>query len=61
MYIIPVSYTHLNDAHLYVLSLDVSAELTLTQPGQNVKIEYLDTVSNTVAGSGFDNLEMDYE
>ena len=50
-----------NDAHLYVLSLDVSAELTLTQPGQNVKIEYLDTVSNTVAGSGFDNLEMDYE
>ena len=50
-----------NDAHLYVLSLDVSAELTLTQPGQNVKIEYLDTVGNTVAGSGFDNLEMDYE
>ena len=50
-----------NDVHLYVLSLDISAELTLTQAGQNVMIEYLDTVGNTVAGSRFDNLEMDYE
>ncbi|WP_373117368.1 CvpA family protein [Holdemania massiliensis] len=50
-----------NDPHLYVLSLDISAELPLTQPGQRVSIEYLDTVGSTVAGSHFDNLEMDYE
>ena len=49
-----------NDPHLFILPLDVSPELALTQAGDSVEIKYLDLDEKTVLGSEFDNMNMDY-
>ena len=49
-----------NDPHLFILPLEISPELTLTQPGQQVSITYLDIDEKTVIGSDFDNLVLNY-
>lgn len=53
-------FTLENDPHLYIASIDLSAELALTQQGQQVTLSYLETQEKTVLASAFDNLDLDY-
>lgn len=45
---------------LFITPLSQNSELVLTKTGQNVKVTYLETETNTIVTDSFDNLEYHY-
>lgn len=45
--------------HIFIVSYELSSELSLTQPGDHVSIGYMDEASGICTASSFDNLEFE--